>query len=494
MPRRLLATTLAVALPFGVAAAGAARAQDLTINLDGPQDAAAPGNPGTLTVRLGGKLQFLLGDTGLGGANTGYFQDPVTGYAAAAPFAVAPSGTLVPAGSPGARAAVARSQTLPAFRPADIGRLYPHLDGVAANGLRYGLALTVAINNIGEPDGGLYKGPLAPGRVSDQPQLWQAYGYVASDDWGTLRVGATDGPSSLFMTGNFERFNTGGWNGAVPYAFPRQWNTIWPFADVPAEYSTLKLVYLSPRYDDFDAALSFEPSGNGLLGAGQSGCAAAPLRAGTLAVGAVSQAGAGCDFVAGTTVGAQAGRRDTVDAALRYRGQLGEVGLAAYVAYTGSAAVHASGDPAQTYQGLQVGAGGVQAYYAGVTVGGMLMGGAINNTTASYGLQPAGTAPQTAWLLGASYAIERVTIGASYFSSWQAGYQTAATAATVGTYHAQGAAAGGTYALRPGVSLYLEYLWGQIRQNGYDLDVFSLGATHNKLDIQYVGLGTGISW
>jgi hypothetical protein len=301
------------------------------------------------------------------------------------------------------------------------------------------------------------------------------------------------------MTGNFERFNTGGWNGAVPYALPRQWNTIWPFADVQAEYSTGKLVYLSPRSGDFDAAISFEPTGRGLLGAEQSGCANAPLRLGGLAVGAPTQAGSGCDFATSASgpVRDLAGRRDTVDAAVRYRGQFGDVGVAAYLAYTASAAMHQSaspGAPTQSYQGLQVGAAGAQAYYAGATVGGMLMGGAINNTTASYGLQPAGTAPQTAWLFGASYAIERVTVGASYFASWQAGYQTAATAATVGTYNAQGVAAGGTYAWRPGVSIYLEYLWGQIRQNGYDLDLFSQGTTHNRLDIQYVGLGAGLGW
>lgn len=493
----------AAALVSAMPAAG----QEVTYDLSGTpappdQGPAQAGDTDTVTVRLHGKLQLFLGGYAQSDANTAYFQDGATGYALSAPFAVSPSGAVEPltAAGPGARVALPGRVSLPSLRVADLGRIYPGFDGVTAGGLQYGATVDLGIVNVGQGDGGLYGQALAPGRVSDRPQVRRAWAYVGLDGWGNLRVGATEGPSDLFMTGNFERFNSGGWNGAVPYSFSRQWNTIWPFPDVEAEYTTPKIVYVSPRRAGFDVAVSFEPSGASIMGDERSGCASAPLSYGGRTVGAVTQAGSGCDFAASGGLlpgGVLAERRDTVEAALRYRGQIGEVGLAAYADYTGSAAVRTSGTPApvrQAYQGLSVGYAGAQVYYAGLTVGGMVMGGTINDTAASMGLQPGGTGPQTAFLLGASYAIGPATIGASYFSTWQAGYQTAATATTVGTYNAQGVAAGGTWSVTPYLSVYLEYLWGQQKQNGYNLDLLSAGGAHNKIDLQYVGLGTGLSW
>ena len=86
------------------------------------------------------------------------------------------------------------------------------------------------------------------------------FGYIGTDQLGTIRVGATDQPSSLYMTGNFENFDGGGLNGDIPgqVAGPAQFT--WPFADVGGVYTTTKVVYLSPQFFGFDFGVSFEPT------------------------------------------------------------------------------------------------------------------------------------------------------------------------------------------------------------------------------------------
>ena len=50
--------------------------------------------------------------------------------------------------------------------------------------------------------------------------LRREWGYIGTDQLGTLRLGSTDGPSSLYMTGNFENFNDGGLDGDVNFFLP----------------------------------------------------------------------------------------------------------------------------------------------------------------------------------------------------------------------------------------------------------------------------------
>ena len=59
----------------------------------------------------------------------------------------------------------------------------------------------------------------------------------------------------------------------------------------------------------------------------------------------------------------------------------------------------------------------------------------------------------------------------------------------------QGVAAGGTYSLAPGVSIFLSYVWAAARQNGYNLLAgTSNNANNNKLTQSAYVIGTAFAW
>ena len=80
--------------------------------------------------------------------------------------------------------------------------------------------------------------------------------------------------------------------------------------------------------------------------------------------------------------------------------------------------------------------------------------------------------------------------GASYYGS------TPATRARPrgGNLHGYGIAAGGTYTLAPGASVFLEYLYGHQRASGVDLVNGGSGDTNNNTRAQAFGIGTAFKW
>ena len=100
---------------------------------------------------------------------------------------------------------------------AEYARLYPGFDGIAANGLKYGANLEIRQDQSGGAGGGAHRQHLRQ-QTRTAPSLYfrRVWGYLGTDQLGTIRFGSTDQPTSLYMTGNFENFNNGGWNGDVP--------------------------------------------------------------------------------------------------------------------------------------------------------------------------------------------------------------------------------------------------------------------------------------
>ena len=514
---------------------------------DGSGDDSGQGAPapGSITVRLNGRFQAFIGAYGNSDMNDSYYYDTLSGTVSSSPYVVTPAGgTLAgklgaptstaavgttitgavvapttfpvaagaPAGTVGAavppgyfRAAALNNAKIQNYGMVDIARLYPGFDGVAANGLKYGASLEIRSWDYGGAGGNSYSSPSQAGRQRDLLQFRRAYGYVGTDQFGTLRFGMGDGPSSLFLVGNFENFNSGGWNGAIPASFTGNLNSPWPFPDVGAEYTTNKLVYLSPQIWGFDLGVSYEPDTSNLNGDNGNGCLNSGLANNIPASGASGNvAGYGCDLLSSSTIDYRR-RRNTIETALRYRGTFGPVGVAAFADYTTAGKVNYSGSiggPAQTggvqqYNQYEYGMGGAQLTYAGFSAGGMVRGGAFNDIGNNEAMQPAGTEHETAYVVGTSYTAGPFVAGAHYFHSWQAGNQTAATKASgaVGVMNTQGVAAGATYSVAPGLAVYLEYLWGQMHQSGYDLDLGVAGSPfHNTIKVQYLGVGTGLSW
>ena len=112
-------------------------------------------------------------------------------------------------------------------------------------------------------------------------------------------------------------------------------------------------------------------------------------------------------------------------------------------------------------------------------------------------------------IVGASYTIGPVIFGAHYLRSFSEGDQTTATGRNAngvqtvfstttvsgGQRLEQGVAAGSTYTLAPGVSLYASYIWMHRRQNGFNfLTNASNNAAGNSTNAQVFALGTSFAW
>ena len=146
---------------------------------------------------------------------------------------------------------------------------------------------------------------------------------------------------------------------------------------------------------------------------------------------------------------------------------------------------------------MNVGDCGLAVTYGGLSVGGKYQVGRYNG---QWNLAPKGTTDGEAWLAGASYTIGPFIMGAHYLVYNSAG--DVQNALRGRQRREDGLAAGGTYSLAPGLSLFLSYIWTQRKQNGYD---FATGATatttlpggvstHNKVTAQVIGSGIGFSW
>ena len=457
--------------------------------------------PGTVVVRLNGRFRFYGfyatdGDANNNASGTSSGAVGLTGSGTA-------SGT----------------NKLATFGFGEFARLYPGFDGIAANGLKYGVNLEIRQDQASGAGGGSFGGISQQNRARGALYFRREWGYVGTDQLGTIRVGSTDQPSSLYMTGNFENFNDGGLNGDIPGLVAGATQIVWPFADVGNYYATNKIVYLSPSIFGFDAGVSFEPSTanvniNSNCGTGSPVGANFVNASGafTAAAGANGQgvAGPGCDRLSSSPSNAESGRRrNTIDALLRYRGSFGPVGIAATAGYIGGANVKDNqtgvafnsnpllGTVRNDFDGLSVGDFGLAVTFGGLSVGGKYMFGRLNG---QWSLVPKGLPDAEAALVGASYTMGPVIVGAHYLYYKSAGDIGNATQGRLRTE--RGLAVGGTYALAPGVSLFLSYLYQQRQQNGFNF-VTGQGVTaatpggnafSNKVSSNIVSLGTAFSW
>ncbi len=368
-------------------------------------------------------------------------------------------------------------------------RLYPSLEGVAANGLKYG-AFAEIRQDASSGAGGGAAGSISGGVIRRAPLYWRrAFVYFGTDQLGTLRFGSADQPTSLMITGTTENFDNGGWNGDVP-GIVGALGPIWPFEDVGNLYTTEKVVYLSPEFAGFDFGASYEPNTGNMSGGFNCN----------------GFAGVGCDTLSST--GGVAGaddttrRRNTFDGVLRYRGSFGIVGVALTAGGIASGRVQNSDTqpfPAGVFQrtGLAVGDVGAQ-----ITIGGLALqahgtAGTFNPAAEWNTLPIKGEGRGVAWTAGASYTIGPLVAGVQYFNDTGGGNQTPtnAIANQVGKLTDWGFAAGATYSVTPGFGFFASYIYGQRKENGFDLvagtpDPFN----GNKLHVQAAALGTYVKW
>jgi len=509
---------LASAAVLGVASAAQAQVtmqtapSMLTGNAGGWGNTAPAPAPGQLVVRMNGAFLWYAGFTGDGDGNISYYTNSTGFPATASKFSSAANSIYV-------QAKLNQGVSFISYI-----RLYPGFDAVAANGLKYGVAAEirqdVGTGNIGTQ--GTIFGRGGGGAFSsisgDNPYrsglYWRrAYGYIGGDSWGTIRVGSGDGPSNLLSSGKMYT-NGGGWNGDDPSFRMAGVGPSWPFMDVGNLYITNKFVYLTPQFYGFDAGFSYEPNTNALTQ--NNGCS-------------LNFASAGCDRLSSISVFGgdnnpreQAKRMNTIEAFARYRGTFGGVGISAFGGYIGSGSVdthnylgNAGGwTPAINFDGLGFGLGGGQITYAGFSVGGLIQGGNYNR---GYALKPAGAPNALAWLVGWTYTTGPIIFGAAYWQAEAAGSYVPGSQGSAlsnqqfgvgNTQKERGLQVGATYAVAPGMSLYLSYLWGDRKQDGVNMltgqaktsaaacfpGSSQAGCYNNTTTAQIVSLGTVFKW
>ncbi|MGI4951213.1 MAG: porin [Janthinobacterium lividum] len=495
MRKLLLATVALLGASMGVATVADAQT-------------ASPA-PGTVTVRLNGRFRFY--------GYAAFDRDADNNAAGAAAGAVNAAGVgSAPNGGSSKQAN---------YGFGDYARLYPGFDGVAANGLKYGASLEIRQDQVSGAGGGVYGSISAQNRARGGLYFRREWGYLGTDQLGTIRLGSTDQPSSLYMTGNFENFDGGGLNGDIPSLVAQNTIVAWPFGDVGGVYTTMKAVYLSPQLFGFDMGASFEPN-TGNVSANNNCGAGTPVGSNftndlgsttgtTASVTGANTSGAattGCDRLSSTYSNAESfRRRNTLDALLRYRGTFGGFGVAATAGYitSGNVKDNQTGvafNSSRTnglavrdnVDGLSIGDFGVALSYAGFSVGGKYQFGRFNG--GSFGLVPKGLPDGEAWLVGASYTIGPVVVGAHYLDFKSAG--DIGNAALGRQRREHGLAAGATYSVAPGVSLFLSGLWSERKQNGFNFNTgqgvsataVAGNAYSNKVTSSIVSIGTSFSW
>ncbi|GAB0118998.1 porin [Acidisoma sp. 7E03] len=415
----------------------ASTALALAASLAAPLAHAQTATPGSVTVRLNGRVNWYAGVEGSSLDSTSSGKTSTAGF-------------------------------LGYFR------LYPGFDGVAANGLHYGAAAEIRMNT-------------GSSASSETLYVHQAYGYLGLPQIGQVSFGQQNGPIVLFETGTFEGFNDGGWWGDLPALVPTNAEPVYPFVDNSGlDQETSKIVYLSPSLSGFQFALGFTPNQT----------AENYTDAATSVTTAVS---------GGTP-------RNVMDIGAQYTKTFGPVGIQIGADYMFAGQVSGTGTQSASYttpsgyKDLQIFSGGATATIAGLTFGGNVVGGNFNQVSGyTFQLEPDGGTAAIGWLGGAQYTTGPITVGASYFvfnttgdlpGGIDAGSGATITSAglTTGQQVNDGFAAGATYTLVPGVSLFVDYDYGWRHQGGYDFETGKAGVDHNTVQAQLFGVGTQIQW
>ena len=458
--------------------------------------AVANPTPGTIVIHVNGKVQadfealWSSADQRIVTAPAGS-----PGAAAIAAGAATPAGTTL--GNNGSGPVKLSPHEISSF-----ARLYFGADGMATNGLRYGAAIEIRQNFTGQISNA---GSSGASGYSSLETLYvrRAFTYVAGEQWGIVRAGQADGIIGIFDNGvtTFQFLPTGNLNGGdLEGNTPQSVNVpFWLLGQAGNEYDNAKVVYLSPQIAGFDFGLQYAPNtsnGNG-VGGSNNALNGSIISAGTGTGLACGVASSGCPTLS-TGPGSLDGSRILNQTAVgaRYQGKFGDVGLLAYGVYEFSGHGMYSGAASTTaagvanlgtaavggvaskfngnYNGLSFGSGGLAVTFAGLTVGGNVIGGRLNGQLA---LDPVGAVPEVAFLIGAKYVAGPLTVG---IVAERGDYQ--GTQQMTGLTQRRGRAIdfGASYTVAPGYIVYAEYMWQDIYQGGVNMISGALGSNANN--------------
>jgi hypothetical protein len=202
-------------------------------------------------------------------------------------------------------------------------RLYPGVDAIATNGLRYGASVEIRENFNGRG----YTGATATNAQSStattgtsgltcEQTLYvrRAFVHVSTPTIGIFRFGQAEGVSGIFDNGIISEQNvgSGAWNGDAPAAPNAPGSPTFPwYSQQGAEYGSEKITYLSPQFAGVDIGFDFAPN-NGNLEAG--GCSSASQQ--------------GCVSISSNGTGTDQNRfTNEIQIGARYQGVFGPVSV-----------------------------------------------------------------------------------------------------------------------------------------------------------------------
>ena len=390
-------------------------------------------------------------------------------------------------------------------------RLYPGIDGMASNGLRYGAAAEIRENFMGGNSANYVASQTqttgsaaSESGVTSAQTLFvrKAFTYVGSDKVGIVRLGTGDGLISLFdYTGVF---TTGSWDGGignlnnagVQAVTPNNYLLTWSFlSGNGVEHGSAKVVYLTPQFFGFDFGVEYDPNqGNSFSQSNTN----SPYQSGSCAV-----ASANC-------IGITSGPDNTrwvnrVAVGARYMGSFSGLDVKAYGVYITSgknsgptaATTIATASGVLKYDALNEFNGGLAFTYAGFTLNGDFTTGRTNGSNA---MVVSGGAPTNAELVALSYANGPWSVGAiGAIVDTQGSNQLAG----ITQRHEFAFAVGGNYKLAPGLNLALEYQYLQKHQGGFNFlsnggNIGASGAAltpvGNDIRVQGLTLATIVNW
>jgi len=424
------------------------------------------------TVRIGGFFQALYGYTN----QTGQQSIVSSGL----PTGVGNSTTFIPAGATN----IARSGKHDISSNAGIDVI---VSGKLANGLTYGAQISINGNAV---EGRQVVGSRSSGGKTLM-QIDEMYAFIAHPRFGQVRMGDEDGVmGGLMNSGWVQGFGTGGVHGSWEAFVNRQGGGRTTTAPGGLGDSS-KILYMSPQFAGFDFGASFAPNFNSGAATGcpneaQSGfCDRAIAFSGARGVGVPA---AGGDFAA---------RRNEYQLAARWRGNVAGVGIAATVGHIGASAARdltASGQQFRVFNDLNIWQAGVQASYAGFTLGANYSYGDYNFF---WGNTLRGDRPAEQLVVGGQYVAGPITVGANFVTGlFEGGSRSnfAETGTTLTPFSARpgainpvtgavngqannsasmrrwGVGIGANYRLAPGMDLIAEYVHYSVREQGRDLD------------------------
>ncbi|MDR3521254.1 MAG: hypothetical protein P4L54_06520 [Acidocella sp.] len=384
--------------------------------------------PGTLVVHLNGQFQFQIGLTN----------------------------PLVTTGSTGTKTG---SLT-------DFGffRLYPGFDATTKNGLQYGVASEIRDTSAAANGAGVNSNSTSTNGTVNL-YVRRAYAYVGTSEYGYIRFGQTDGAFGLLQDGVIGDFGDGQqWNsdGGLASYIPGGSPAHFIYADTGKLYTTSKIVYLSPSFDNFNFAVSYEPNSNG-LNEGAS------------------------DTSAETSIpGSNADRRiNTFDGMIQYTGHFDGVGIKT----SGGELIGSPlGNTTTTVYRKQL---EVTQFGTTVDIGALTLGANIKygQTNHDYEVLQPGQRKGLDYIVGATYRIHHLVFGGSIFEDWAAASHSATTHTVGQTYSSIGAALGATYEVNKNLAVFISYLYGQEHDHG-SASVGPEGNSHQNA----IGIGSALKW